>query len=122
MAKYSPIRRSDNWFQGERKVFRWPITDAEGGPVDLTGLNLQWRLHAHRGSDLVYITVEPDDFDTPEGDDSSIAVWVVEDTTYTQDGATTQIPAGWHYYELWELTSKTLLAHGGALLQRARRT
>jgi hypothetical protein len=121
MAKYSPITRADNWYQGERKRFSWPITDEAGDPVSLVGKELQWRLHRHQGSAFVFITIEPEDFEEPEGEGNNVAVWVVADTTY-QDGADTLvIPAGYHYHELWNLTDNTLLSRGGALLQPARR-
>ena len=119
MAKYSPIRHRDNWFQGERKRFEWPIVDDEGSPLDLTGRELQWRLFPHSGSSKVLIELGPDDFEEPEGEEHNVAVWVLEDTTYTVGEETLHLPAAWYHFELWDKANNVLLSYAGAKLRRA---
>lgn len=116
MSKYSPIKRQDNWFAGERKRFEWPITDASGNAVDLSGIDLEWRLLPHRGSVGVLLIKSPDDFETPEGDDHNIAVWEVDEDDYDD------LTAGWMYHQLWDLTNNTCLSEGGAFLNPSSRS
>lgn len=110
-AMYSPITRTHGWYRNERKKFRFPVVDESGNPKSLSLLALQWRLLRHAGSDHVYMTV--DDFDI-EGEDNEVAVFEVSEDSY--EG----VPARWYYHELWDRSTHTLLAQGGALLQRAR--
>lgn len=50
MAKLSPIRAPDAWFQGETRVFRFLVeTETEDGtPQDVSGWAVRWQIMAHK--------------------------------------------------------------------------
>ena len=114
MANYAPIKRNAGWFRFERKRFEVEVKDAAGEPLDISASVLEWRLLRHAGSEVVYLELNSDDFEDPEGHDNNIAVFTIPEDAYTD------IPARWYYHELWDRQSHLLLAYGGALLQKAR--
>lgn len=111
ISTYSPIRRKDGWYYGERKQFKHHIL---GEGVDLSSATLQLTIIPSKGSPTVLY--EQDGFDPIEGD-GDIVVWTYPETAYAP------LTGGrWYYYELWDRSAHVLMAHGPVYLHRARRT
>lgn len=115
MAKLSPIKAADEWFQGETKLFDFTVeTEEENGtPQDVTGWALRWQIMAHKraqdtllekstGGSGVVIT------DGPSG--------VCEVTVDPTD--TTVLEPKMYWHELWRTDAgfETVLSYGPAEL------
>jgi hypothetical protein len=107
-----------DWHIYSRKDVRVRVFDEAGSPVDLSGIDLIWRVARDANGSAIYltkgteeeaITVEADESDPPGT--SSVAVIRVEPDEY--DG----FPGpGYYWHELRDLTSQLLLSVGDVVL------
>lgn len=105
MSIRSDIKQSAGWHRWEEKTLLITITDANGDPVNLTGLSLLWRVVRDAGSSVVYL--EKTDDITVTGASSNIATIPIDPDTDYED-----LEAGVHRHELIDLDNNLLLSYG----------
>ncbi len=112
MSIRSPITQTMRWYRYEDKTLDFTILDTDGDPVDLSGVDLSWRVLREAGSATVLYEKESPDI-TVMGADNNVARIEVEADEYDD------LPAGIHYHVLWDRTNNLLLAEGEAWLNDA---
>lgn len=116
MACQVDITDEHCWFIYESKQINITVLDTVGDPVDLTGLDLQWRFFRTDFETVMITKVTPTEI-TVGGVDTNIAQIFIEGPTDYQ--GTNPAEAGSHRHELWDRTNEVVLASGKAVLLRA---
>jgi hypothetical protein len=124
MGKYSPIKASAGWVQGEDKRFDFYCTDADGSPVNLTGATLLFKLWS-ADKQTLYFTKSGGSITLADGNGTNdVARVQTADTDTISTAPAVLVPHGIHYYELWKVNEgdEQRLAWGEAeLLESPRR-
>lgn len=111
MAKRSPIKSEDEWFQGETKLLEFTIETAaeDGSPQLISGWTIQWQLMNHQKSQDTVFT-KP----AVITDDNNGLVQVTVDPTDTNE-----LEPRTYWHELWRMDTgfEAVLSYGPAVLQ-----
>lgn len=121
MSVRSDITAADGWAQGEDKLLEWAVVDADGAPLDLTGVTLLWTLFsANRLTEILAKT--PTTFDATPTNNDGARVTIADIDTIDATGAVV-IAAGAYWYELWKVNEgdEQRLAYGDAYLAASGR-
>jgi hypothetical protein len=114
MSIRADIPKSANWYRYETKTITITVLTAAGAPVNLTSIDLSWRIMRAQGSSTIYLTRVTPTGISISGAGSNIAVINITVSDYTA------LPAGIHYHELWDSENDYLLAHGDAYIHASR--
>lgn len=115
MTIRSDIPKSAGWIRYETKFITLPVLDDDGVAVDVSAIDLVWKLSREEGSNQVYLTKTSDiggGIQVAGADDNEVTI-TIQDTEYDT------IPDGLYYHELWNATSSLRLTHGDAYLGRS---
>lgn len=112
MGVESPIRETDNWFIGEDKVFEYPVADAAGVAVPITGWALEWALRYRPGDGAILTKTTGSGITITDGVGGVCQVAVADTDT---DG----LQAGRYWYALsrTDAGNEAVLAFGAAELR-----
>lgn len=115
MTIRSDIPKSAGWVRYETKFITLPVLDDSGVAVDVSGVDLVWKLSREEGSAQIYLikTSEIGGGIGVAGTNNNEVTITISDAEYVE------ISAGIYYHELWNATSSLRLTHGDAFISNS---
>lgn len=110
MSIRADITKSALWYRYENKTITITVVDADGVAVNLTGIDLSWRILRAQGSPTVLLAKTTSDGISISGAGNNIVTITIDVADYED------LPAGIHYHELWDSENDYLLSHGDVFI------